>query len=165
LPRSVFERYLQFPVRLPGVVLYYTYRKVMGFVHLRKPWRENDRLWGLSGHSSELQIQRSRVRVPFPALPYFLSSGFGTASTQLHENNWGVTRMEKWGRGDPQKLAPTSPTSGGRSVSMVRLRTKVTEFFFFTWKLNWTLVCQLLKYYHTFYVLRFVHPYHRRYDR
>jgi hypothetical protein len=27
----------------------------------------------------------------------------------------------------PQKLAVTSPTSGGRSVSIVRLRTKATE--------------------------------------
>jgi hypothetical protein len=42
------------------------------------------------------------------------------------------------GRGDPlrwpcdilcpQKLAPTSPTSGGLSVGIVRLRTKATEF-------------------------------------
>jgi hypothetical protein len=29
----------------------------------------------------------------------------------------------------PQKLALTSPTSGGRSVGIVRLRTKATEFF------------------------------------
>jgi hypothetical protein len=28
----------------------------------------------------------------------------------------------------PQKLALTSPTSGGRSVGIVRLRTKATEF-------------------------------------
>ena len=28
----------------------------------------------------------------------------------------------------PQKLALTSPTSGGRSVGMVRSRTKATEF-------------------------------------
>jgi hypothetical protein len=27
----------------------------------------------------------------------------------------------------PHKLAPTSPTSGGRSVCIVRLRTKATE--------------------------------------
>jgi hypothetical protein len=30
----------------------------------------------------------------------------------------------------PQKLALTSPTSGGRSVGIVRLRNKSTEFFF-----------------------------------
>ena len=30
----------------------------------------------------------------------------------------------------PQKLALTSPTGGGRSVGMVRVRTKATEFFF-----------------------------------
>ena len=29
----------------------------------------------------------------------------------------------------PQKLALTSPTDGGRSVGIVRLRTKATEFF------------------------------------
>ena len=29
----------------------------------------------------------------------------------------------------PQKLALTSPTGGGRSVGVVRLRTKATEFF------------------------------------
>jgi hypothetical protein len=29
----------------------------------------------------------------------------------------------------PQKLGLTSPTSGGRSVSIVRLRTKATELF------------------------------------
>ena len=30
-----------------------------------------------------------------------------------------------------QKLALTSPTGGGRSVGIVRSRTKATEFFFF----------------------------------
>jgi len=31
----------------------------------------------------------------------------------------------------PQKLALTSPTSGGRSVGIVRVRTKATEFVLF----------------------------------
>jgi hypothetical protein len=31
---------------------------------------------------------------------------------------------------NPQKLALTSPTRGGRSVGVVRLWTKATEFFF-----------------------------------
>jgi hypothetical protein len=31
---------------------------------------------------------------------------------------------------DPQKLAITSPTSGGRSVGIVRSRTQTMEFFF-----------------------------------
>ena len=31
----------------------------------------------------------------------------------------------------PQKLALTSPTGGGRSVGIVRVRTKATEFFFY----------------------------------
>jgi hypothetical protein len=51
--------------------------------------------------------------------------------------------LENWefGRGDllrwprdtlyPQNLALTSPTSGGRSVGMVRLLTKATEFVLF----------------------------------
>jgi len=32
----------------------------------------------------------------------------------------------------PQKLALPSPTGGGRSVSIVRVRTKATEFSFFS---------------------------------
>jgi len=32
----------------------------------------------------------------------------------------------------PQKLALTSPTGGGRSVGIVRVRTKATEFSFIT---------------------------------
>jgi hypothetical protein len=36
----------------------------------------------------------------------------------------------------PQKLALTSPTSGGRSVGVVRLRTKATEFVSFMVKIR-----------------------------
>ena len=32
----------------------------------------------------------------------------------------------------PQKLALTSPTGGGRSVGIVRVRTKATEFYCFS---------------------------------
>jgi len=34
-----------------------------------------------------------------------------------------------------QKLAITSPTGGGRSVGIVRVRTKATEFSFFSFSL------------------------------
>jgi hypothetical protein len=34
----------------------------------------------------------------------------------------------------PHKLAITSPTSGGRSVGIVRSRTQTMEFSFFRWK-------------------------------
>ena len=36
----------------------------------------------------------------------------------------------------PQKLALTSPTGGGRSVGIVRSRTKATEFFFMSFHSN-----------------------------
>ena len=102
-------------------------------------------LWS-SGQSFWLQIQRSRVR--FPALPDFLSSsGSGTGSAQPREVNWGATWIKKSsGSGPeqrltavgircadhvtplyPQKLALTSPTGGGRSIGIVRSRTKATE--------------------------------------
>jgi hypothetical protein len=40
-----------------------------------------------------------------------------------------VMEITIWLRGTlyPQKLALTSPTSGGRSIGIVRLRTKATE--------------------------------------
>jgi hypothetical protein len=72
-------------------------------------------------------------------------------STQPREDKWGATwkknsnsglETQEYDRRDPshwpsgtlypQKLALTSPTSGGRSVSMVCLWTQVTEFSFRT---------------------------------
>jgi len=104
-------------------------------------------LWS-SGQSFWLQIQRSRVRSP--ALPDFLSSsgsGTGWASwgqlrSYLNEKSSGSRsrkqRLTAVGNRcadhvtplDPRKLALTSPTGGGRSVGIVRVRTKATEFFF-----------------------------------
>jgi hypothetical protein len=55
-----------------------------------------------------------------------------------NSRGWGLENRE-YGRGDPlrwprdtfykQTLALTSPTSGGRSVGIVRLRAKATEIF------------------------------------
>jgi hypothetical protein len=55
-----------------------------------------------------------------------------------NSSDFGLENRE-YGRGDPllwprdtlypQKLALTSPTCGGRSIRIVRLRTKATEFF------------------------------------
>jgi hypothetical protein len=75
------------------------------------------------------------------------SSGSGTGSTQPREYNWGATWKKnsgsclenreygrrdpsRWPRGTlyPQKLAITSPTSGGRSVHIVHSRTHAMEF-------------------------------------
>jgi hypothetical protein len=94
-------------------------------------------LWS-SGQSSWLQIQRSRAR--FPALPDFLRSPLSLVSTiegLLGRNSSGSSlENREYSRGDslrwprdtlyPQKLALTSPTCGGHSVGMVRLRTKTT---------------------------------------
>ena len=104
-------------------------------------------LWS-SGQSFWLQIQRSRVRSP--VLPDFLSSsGSGTGSAQPREvklrsylnkkssgSRFRKQRLTAVGTRCanhvtplyPQKLALTSPTGGGRSVGMVRSRTKATEF-------------------------------------
>jgi hypothetical protein len=95
---------------------------------------------------------RSGGRVRVPALPDFLkknSSGSGTGSTQTREYNWRATlkrssgsclENREYGRRDPSrwprstlyphKLAITSPTSGGRSVGIVRSRTQTMEFSF-----------------------------------
>jgi hypothetical protein len=103
-----------------------------------------------SCQSSWLQIQRSRVR--FTALPDFLrNSGSRTGSTKPREYNWGaawkkkvaapVSKAENTAVGIryadhvaalySQKLALTSPTSGGRSICLVLSLTKATEFVLF----------------------------------
>jgi hypothetical protein len=89
-------------------------------------------------------------RVRFQVLPDFLrSSGSGTVSTQHRKYNWRATwnkrscsglEFREYCRGAPlrwlcdtlclQKLALTSPTSFGHTVSTVRSRTKATELLF-----------------------------------
>jgi hypothetical protein len=106
-------------------------------------WSKWPPLWS-SGHSSWLQIRRSGS---IPGTTRKKSNGSGTGSTQPSEYNWGATWQKsscsclenrEYGRRDPsswprvtlcpQKLATTSPTSGGRSVSIVRSRTQAIEF-------------------------------------
>jgi hypothetical protein len=50
----------------------------------------------------------------------------------LENREYGRRDPSRWPRGTlyPQKLAMTSPTSGDRSVGIVRLRTQTIEFFF-----------------------------------
>jgi hypothetical protein len=99
-----------------------------------------------SGQSSWLQIRRHG----FDSWHYQKKcSGSGTGFTQPREYNWGATWQKSsgsclenreygrrdpshWPRGTlyPQKLAITSPTSGGRSVGIVRSRTQTMEFVF-----------------------------------
>jgi hypothetical protein len=99
-----------------------------------------------SGQSSWLKMQGSRVRFPGTTKK---SSGSGTGCTQPREYNWGATWWKssgsclenreygrkdpsRWPRGTlyPQKLAISSPTSGGRSVGIFRLRTQTMDFFY-----------------------------------
>jgi hypothetical protein len=90
------------------------------------------------------------VRIRFPALPDFLrSSGSGRGPLNLVSTTEELLERKSSGSGlenreydrrnpsrcprgtlYPQKLALTSPTSGGRSVGIVRSRTQTTEFRF-----------------------------------
>jgi hypothetical protein len=101
-------------------------------------------LW-LSGQSSWLQIQRSK----FDSLRYqifweVVGLEWGTLSlvstieellgrnsngSSLENREYGLGGLLQWPRNTfyPQKLALTSPTSGGRSVSIVCLQTRATE--------------------------------------
>jgi hypothetical protein len=56
-----------------------------------------------------------------------------SSGTGLESREYGRGDPSRWPRGTlyPQKLALTSMTSGGRSVGMVRCRTKATEFVSF----------------------------------
>jgi hypothetical protein len=53
-----------------------------------------------------------------------------SSDTGLENREYGRRDRLRWPRDTlyPQKLALTSPTYGGRSVGIVRLRTKTTEF-------------------------------------
>jgi hypothetical protein len=67
-------------------------------------------------------------------------SSFTSASGQ-ESLEYGRTDPSRRPRGtvNPQKLAVTSPTSGGRSVGIVPSRTQATKFFFFLLLLSQTL--------------------------
>jgi hypothetical protein len=89
------------------------------------------------------------VRVRFQALPDVLSSGSGTGPlslvsateellrkssvSYLKSREYGRRDPSRWPRGTlyPQKLALISPTSGGRSIGIVRSRTKTSYLLYF----------------------------------
>jgi ferredoxin len=117
-------------------------------ISINRDIKIGDRLCGLVWPEFFATDQEARVR--FPALPEKKSSESGTGSTQSREYNWGATWYKssgsclenreygsrdpsRWPRGtlNPQKLASTSPTSGGRSVGIVCSRTQTMEFSFF----------------------------------
>jgi hypothetical protein len=56
--------------------------------------------------------------------------GRKSSCSGLENREWGRGDPSRWPRDTlyPQKLALTSPTSGGRSVGIVRSRTQATEF-------------------------------------
>jgi hypothetical protein len=104
----------------------------------------NDRLCGLA--FSFIGYRSGSI----PGITKKKSSESGTGCTQPPEYNWGATWQKssgsclenqeygrrdpsRWPRGTlyPQKLAIPSPTSGGRSVGVVRSRTQNMNFFVF----------------------------------
>jgi hypothetical protein len=59
--------------------------------------------------------------------------GRKNSGSGLENREYGHGDSSRWPRGTPypQKLALTSPISGGRSVGIIRSRTQATEFSFF----------------------------------
>jgi hypothetical protein len=115
-------------------------------MHLEQLTELGPPLWS-SGQSSWLQIQRSGFDSPhcqiFWEVVGLERGPLSLVSTieELLERKSSVSGLEnrEYGRRDPsrlsrgtlypQKLALTSPASGGRSVGIVRSRTLATEFF------------------------------------
>jgi hypothetical protein len=96
-------------------------------------------LWS-SGQSSWLQIRRSQVRFPGTTRKKVVGLGRGPLSLvssieELLGGNSSGSGLESrdYDRRDPlrylQKLVLTSPISDGRSVGIVRSRTKATWVF------------------------------------
>jgi hypothetical protein len=106
-----------------------------------------------SGQSSWLQIQRSGFdfrlyqifwqvvsleRVPLGAVSTIEELLDGNSrGSGLEIRDYGHRDSSRWPRGTlyPQKLAITSPTSGGRSVGIVLSRTQATEYFYRNYQL------------------------------
>jgi hypothetical protein len=102
-------------------------------------------LWS-SGQSSWLQIQRSgfdsrQCQIFWEVMSLERGSlslvitieellGRKSSGSGLESREYGRRDASRWPRGNlyPQKLSLTSPTSGGRSVGIVRSRTQTTEF-------------------------------------
>jgi hypothetical protein len=61
--------------------------------------------------------------------------GRNSSDSGLENREYGLGDPLRWPRDTPypQKLALTSPASGGRSVGILRLRAKATEFVFLFW--------------------------------
>jgi hypothetical protein len=124
--------------------LYGMLQGLLYFTLLYFTLRNSDRLWSI-GQSSWLQIQRPSF--DFRCYQIFWEVGLKrgplslmTTSEELLERKSSGSGLElrEYGRMDPsrcprdilypQKLALTSPASGGRSVGIVIWQTQVTEF-------------------------------------
>jgi hypothetical protein len=110
---------------------------------IKRIYRVWPNLWS-SVQSSWLQIQRSgfdhlryqiswevvgsRTRSTRPTIEELLKRK--SNDTGLENRVYGRRDPSRWPRGTiyPQKLALTSPTSGGRSVGIVRSQTQATKF-------------------------------------
>jgi hypothetical protein len=110
-----------------------------------------DRLCGLVVRVSSYRVrgpgfdsQRCQIFWEVVGLDRGPLSLVSTIEELLGKNSSGPgLENQEYSRGDPlrwprntlypQKLALTSPTSGGRSVGIVRLRTKATEFVCLFW--------------------------------
>jgi hypothetical protein len=69
--------------------------------------------------------------------------GRDSSGSGLENREYGRGDPKRWSRDTlyPQKLALTLPTKGDRSVGIVRLRTKATEFVFFRLMLTGMVTC------------------------
>ena len=117
----------------------------------------NSRIWGIfqSQYLCGLVVRVSGYRYRGPGFDprryqiFWVVVGLERGQLSLVRSNWGATWIKKSSSSRfrkqrltavgnrcanhvtplyPQKLAPTSPTGGGRSVGMVRSRTRATEF-------------------------------------
>jgi hypothetical protein len=136
-------------------------------------FRYIDRLWGLV---VRVLGYRSGGPGSISGTTRKKSSGSGTGSTQPREYNWGAIWYKssgsclenreygrrdpsRWPRGTyyPQKLAITSPSSGGRSVGIVRSRTQAMEFFPLHYVTLWKLHHQKIHIFPSSITIRVVH--------
>jgi hypothetical protein len=105
------------------VLMFYFQNRDISFRVVSGPWESS--LFSQKRQPSRPALGSTQILIQW--IPQTIPPESG-----IEIREYGRRDPSRWSRGTlyPQKLTSTSPTNGGRSVRIVRSRTKATEFVF-----------------------------------